>query len=173
MTPITLLEGVLDGTRATWRPALKLAASDDEGDPVAWSELVVVACPKCGAQTGVGGRGSVIKADGTTASIFQCGASRAVKAPGWKRGDPVPVTTCDFADSLEFLGWTGSSGREAFEKIKSEATAEVDKLKDARIAAAAKARLEAELVAKVAAEVSAAATARKAKAVNATENPGR
>src|SRR5574342_410419 len=94
----------LDDTRGAWRPSLIASVHGADGHPVAWKEIVVVSCPNCGCQFGVGGdnNGPQIKADGTT-------------------DEPVTCYHCKWSDHMTFEKHQESAGREHFAKLKAEA----------------------------------------------------
>ena len=98
----------LDDTRGAWRPSLIASMWGPDGQPVAWKEMVVVSCPNCGCQFGVGGdnNGPQIKQDGTT-------------------DQPVVCHHCKWSDHMTFDSHTEPQGREHFAKLKDQAVKEV------------------------------------------------
>ena len=67
----------LDGTRGAWRPThqAKKGLVGPDGHPLAWDEGVVMTCPSCGCQFGVGmdSNGSTPRiVDGVTVDVVKC-----------------------------------------------------------------------------------------------------
>lgn len=98
----------LDDTRGAWRPSLVASMWGPDGHPVAWKEIVVVSCPNCGGQFGVGGdsNGPQIKEDGST-------------------DQPVVCHHCKWSDHMVFDGHQEPHGREHFAKLKDQAEQDV------------------------------------------------
>lgn len=98
----------LDDTRGAWRPSLVASMWGPDGHPIAWKEIVIVSCPGCGIQFGVGGdaNGPQINEDGTTT-------------------EPVVCHHCQWSDNMTFDGHTEPHGREHFAKLKDQAANDV------------------------------------------------
>ncbi len=88
--------------KGSWRPSLVSTLDGADGMPIAWKEIVVVSCPQCAGQFGVGADGPEINANGKT-------------------DEPVHCPYCSWSDHMEFEKHQHSEGREHFAKLKGKA----------------------------------------------------
>jgi hypothetical protein len=96
----------LDGTKGSWRPALIASVFGVDGHPIAWKEIVVISCPTCACQFGVGGDDVQINSDGTSSG-------------------PVTCHHCGWTDSITAEKFDHALGRSHFNQLKATAETEV------------------------------------------------